>query len=165
MHAKDHVDFLFTLGILVENTGHEIRLLHQGVADTKKNAQGLLFMQDMIRINQEAAKEREIIRDLVAVEIAVGDSHPSVVLGGPAAFGPDVVESGLLTTSDAALTSPRTACSRIDEPLKGKIAVVQRGECMFVDKVSLLLTCADTPLTTTTGTQRDECRRCGYGCC
>lgn len=52
---------------------------------------------------------------------------------GPSHFSPDIVNS---VTAKAVLAEPFQACGEVQnkDELSGKIAIIERGECTFVDK-------------------------------
>lgn len=52
---------------------------------------------------------------------------------GPSHFSPDIVN---LVTGSAVLATPFQACTDVQnkDELSGKIAIIERGECTFVDK-------------------------------
>nr|WP_315027277.1 T9SS-dependent M36 family metallopeptidase [uncultured Chryseobacterium sp.] len=52
----------------------------------------------------------------------------------PASFGPALFNISPVT-GDLSLTTPVEGCTAISEDLTGKIALIQRGTCSFVDKV------------------------------
>lgn len=62
------------------------------------------------------------------------DSNTEVVLSaGPSHFSPEIVNS---VTSNAVIVKPFHACTDLEnvDELKEKIAIIERGECTFVDK-------------------------------
>ncbi len=60
----------------------------------------------------------------------VGDFPALAAQFGAPVFGPEAV----LPTGLLAVTDPQRACSAID-PIPGQIALIERGDCAFVDKV------------------------------
>ena len=68
---------------------------------------------------------------------------------GSASFGPvvsvqgDVSEDGISVEGVAVLVSPLEACNTLlnSEDIKGKVAIVYRGNCMFAEKVRCLCVC------------------------
>lgn len=38
----------------------------------------------------------------------------------------------------AVLASPIRACQALEQPVQGRVVVVERGDCMFVDKARIL---------------------------
>lgn len=62
-----------------------------------------------------------------------GSKEEIVLSAGPSHFSPDIVNS---VTSNAAFVKPFHACTDLQnkESLSGKIAIIERGECTFVDK-------------------------------
>ena len=60
-----------------------------------------------------------------------------IVFAGPSAFGPDLDEEFYLTEASLFHADPPEACDTINnaDEVKGKIVLMQRGGCMFIDKV------------------------------
>ena len=56
------------------------------------------------------------------------------IISGRAQFGPDLTD-GMRVAGTAELAQPADGCSVIINRLAGKVAIVHRGNCMFVDKV------------------------------
>ena len=62
-----------------------------------------------------------------------GATKETVLSAGPSHFGPEIV---LKVVENAVSVKPFHACTDIinQDELKGKIAIIERGECTFVDK-------------------------------
>lgn len=62
-----------------------------------------------------------------------GSDEEIVLSAGPSHFSPDIVNS---VTSKAVFAKPFHACTELQnkEALSGNIAIIERGECTFVDK-------------------------------
>lgn len=62
-----------------------------------------------------------------------GSDEEIVLSAGPSHFSPDIVNS---VTSKVVFAKPFHACSELQnkEALSEKIAIIERGECTFVDK-------------------------------
>ena len=143
---KDHVATLEKMGIrLVTMKDGRVQLLQttSQAATTEDARQGMMFMQDMIQLSKTAAVQEEpqtrLVRylDEEAGSGSVGEDAKVVdLIGGPAQFGYDLstqrsVEAELL------IMKPFSGCGEIsnaEEDVRGKIAVMQRGDCMFVVK-------------------------------
>ena len=56
---------------------------------------------------------------------------------GPALFGPDLGENEFQVAAELAQVSPQDGCVLFpgDEPFKGRIVLMMRGGCLFVQKV------------------------------
>ena len=83
------------------------------------------------------AKQSKTIPQQVTFKIP--DSNPPkevTLLAGPAHFG-QVLQDSKKVSSKLAQADPIVACSDLVDPeaLKDKIAVIMRGDCVFVEKV------------------------------
>uniref|UniRef100_A0A672LGE5 alpha-1,2-Mannosidase n=1 Tax=Sinocyclocheilus grahami TaxID=75366 RepID=A0A672LGE5_SINGR len=89
---------------------------------------GMRFMQEMMELSSQQQKEQLPPR---AVQIV---SHPYfgrvVLTAGPAQFGLD------LSKSSSGVSMPYNGCSELSngEIVAGRIALLQRGQCMFAEK-------------------------------
>lgn len=113
---------------------------------------GLLFMQEMIELSKtnsiptsDLHVNLQMTRSLTVVNQnfylyfqAVSYTNPEtnfevVLSAGPSHFSPDIVNS---VTSKTAFVEPFQACDDVQnaEQLNDKIAIIERGECTFVDK-------------------------------
>ncbi|XP_049665432.1 ER degradation-enhancing alpha-mannosidase-like protein 3 isoform X3 [Accipiter gentilis] len=96
---------------------------------------GLRFMQEMIELSSQQQKEQQLPPR--AVQIV---SHPFfgrvVLTAGPAQFGMDLSKHKAGTRGFVATIKPYNGCSEITNPeaVKEKIALMQRGQCMFAEK-------------------------------
>jgi hypothetical protein len=62
--------------------------------------------------------------------------HNCDLQGWPATFGVDLDAANLVFHSTLIIASPTYACEPITDPaVKSRIAIVLRGNCMFVEKV------------------------------
>lgn len=61
-----------------------------------------------------------------------------VVNAGPAQFGLNLSKMGMGVSADVILADPFTGCEDLknEDAANRRIVVMQRGDCMFVDKVS-----------------------------
>uniref|UniRef100_A0A8C4LHZ4 alpha-1,2-Mannosidase n=1 Tax=Equus asinus asinus TaxID=83772 RepID=A0A8C4LHZ4_EQUAS len=95
---------------------------------------GLRFMQEMIELSSQQQKEQQLPPR--AVQIV---SHPFfgrvVLTAGPAQFGLDLSKHKE-TRGFVASSKPYNGCSELTNPeaVMGKIALIQRGQCMFAEK-------------------------------
>jgi mannosidase alpha-like ER degradation enhancer 3 len=132
---------LSDMGINILTVGDgSVQLLHTfSNAKTPQDAEeGLLFMQEMVELSKfqaEQAKSKPVL-----VTFFKPNSQPSekvTLLAGPAHFGADLRNNKV--TGKIILLLPFLGChDLIDfESLKGSIAVVYRGQCMFIEKVRI----------------------------
>uniref|UniRef100_A0A4W4GID1 alpha-1,2-Mannosidase n=1 Tax=Electrophorus electricus TaxID=8005 RepID=A0A4W4GID1_ELEEL len=95
---------------------------------------GMRFMQEMMELSSQQQKEQLPPR---AVQII---SHPFlgrvVLTAGPAQFGMDLSKSSLGVRGFVAVVEPYSGCSELTnaEFVAGRIALLQRGQCMFAEK-------------------------------
>eukprot|EP01114_Cavostelium_apophysatum_P015611 TRINITY_DN4287_c0_g1_i1.p2 TRINITY_DN4287_c0_g1~~TRINITY_DN4287_c0_g1_i1.p2 ORF type:complete len:300 (+),score=105.24 TRINITY_DN4287_c0_g1_i1:1592-2491(+) len=78
--------------------------------------------------------EEEYVEQAYAV---IRIKRPSLIAspfyGTPALLGPKLNITGI--EGELAIAQPLFACSPIENDVRGKIVLVQRGECMFLDKI------------------------------
>lgn len=80
------------------------------------------------------------VRGSFVVQVKRPKSLKGVYLAGPASFGPELTEAGIkakLALVDDGSDKPTFACQAIvnTNAVAGKIAVIDRGDCLFVEKV------------------------------
>ncbi|XP_058887356.1 ER degradation-enhancing alpha-mannosidase-like protein 3 [Acipenser ruthenus] len=136
-NSPEQLELLRRMGIsLIHLKDGRVQLVqHATQADSAVDAEdGLRFMQEMIELSSQQQKEQLPPR---AVQII---SHPFfgrvVLTAGPAQFGLDLFKSSVGARGSVALTEPFSGCSEVTNPdlLAGRIALVQRGQCMFAEK-------------------------------
>ncbi|RXM94195.1 ER degradation-enhancing alpha-mannosidase-like protein 3, partial [Acipenser ruthenus] len=136
-NSPEQLELLRRMGVsLIHLKDGRVQLVqHATQADSAVDAEdGLRFMQEMIELSSQQQKEQLPPR---AVQII---SHPFfgrvVLTAGPAQFGLDLFKSSVGARGSVALTEPFSGCSEVTNPdlLAGRIALVQRGQCMFAEK-------------------------------
>ncbi|XP_041133736.1 ER degradation-enhancing alpha-mannosidase-like protein 3 [Polyodon spathula] len=136
-NSPEQLELLRRMGVsLIHLKDGRVQLVqHATQADSAVDAEdGLRFMQEMIELSSQQQKEQLPPR---AVQII---SHPFfgrvVLTAGPAQFGLDLFKSNAGARGSVALTEPFNGCSKVTNPdvLAGRIALVQRGQCMFAEK-------------------------------
>jgi len=138
---KEHEKLLTKMGIQIMNKDGNVQLMH--VADLAINAQyseeGLVFMKEMIQLNEEAPypPEQEDAFRFVSI---LANEMPTL-LAGPAQFGNNFKKGPLV--GSIAKSNPLNGCTDIIncKEISGKIAVLKRGECMFAEKVKRVEDC------------------------
>ncbi|XP_016043949.1 ER degradation-enhancing alpha-mannosidase-like protein 3 isoform X3 [Erinaceus europaeus] len=119
---------------MATNPEHLEILKKMGAASSIDAEDGLRFMQEMIELSSQQQKEQQLPPR--AVQIV---SHPFfgrvVLTAGPAQFGPDLSKHKE-TRGFVVSSKPYNGCSELTNPeaVLGKIALVQRGQCMFAEK-------------------------------
>ncbi|CAH1787460.1 unnamed protein product [Owenia fusiformis] len=134
---KDQMAELQKMGIrLVTMQDGRVQLLHTASeALTPKDAEdGMMFMQEMIELSK--TQPNEVQHEPRVVQLVSAPYFGSVSWSaGPAQFGYDLKTSkhvvGKVTVVD-----PITGCGELNnwDEVMGKIAILNRGDCMFVDK-------------------------------
>ncbi|GAB6023426.1 ER degradation-enhancing alpha-mannosidase-like protein 2 [Chamberlinius hualienensis] len=136
----EHLKILRKLGISIMTLPDgRVQMQHTTAhAESAEDAEeGLLFMQEMIELSKN--QEQQISQQPRAVSYTIlgadGSEERIVLVAGPAQFGPELTSSNQVT-AEAVFVSPFRACGELlnADMLKGKIGVVERGDCMFVDK-------------------------------
>ncbi|XP_030061482.1 ER degradation-enhancing alpha-mannosidase-like protein 3 [Microcaecilia unicolor] len=134
----DHLDLLKKMGVsLIHLKDGRVQLVqHANQAASSMDAEdGLRFMQEMIELSSQQQKEQQLPPR--AVQIV---SHPFfgrvVLTAGPAQFGMDLSKYLIGARGFVAAGEPDNGCSEMTNPdvIKGRIALIQRGECMFAEK-------------------------------
>uniref|UniRef100_A0A8C5MFU3 alpha-1,2-Mannosidase n=1 Tax=Leptobrachium leishanense TaxID=445787 RepID=A0A8C5MFU3_9ANUR len=131
---SEHLDILKKMGVsLIHLKDGRVQLVqHANQAASSVDAEdGLRFMQEMIELSSQQQKEQQLPPR--AVQIVSHPFYGRVVLtAGPAQFGLDLnIARGFVARTD-----PYSGCSDIANPeaLRGRIALMQRGQCMFAEK-------------------------------
>ncbi|XP_067662725.1 ER degradation-enhancing alpha-mannosidase-like protein 3 isoform X1 [Haliotis asinina] len=134
---KAHLDVLHKMGIRIATMSDgRIQLLHTASeAATPEDAEdGMKFMQEMIELSKTQSPEAQ--HDPMFVQLVSAPYYGSVYYrAGPAQFGYDLKVSPPIQ-GQLAIASPFKACSPMVNPqaVQGKIVLLERGDCMFVDK-------------------------------
>lgn len=136
----DHIKTLSDMGItFLTLTDGSVRLLHSfNSAKSPQDAEeGLLFMQDMVELSKTHTKQLQPLPLIVSFNVP--NSAPpqeSSVMAGPAQFGHKFKKNEKFE-GKVIFANPSTACEdliNVKQAL-GSIVIVERGNCMFVDKV------------------------------
>ncbi|XP_029473471.1 ER degradation-enhancing alpha-mannosidase-like protein 3 [Rhinatrema bivittatum] len=134
----EHLELLKKMGVsLIHLKDGRVQLVqHANQAASSLDAEdGLRFMQEMIELSSQQQKEQQLPPR--AVQIV---SHPFfgrvVLTAGPAQFGMDLSKYLVGARGFVAVGEPYNGCSEITNPgtIKGRIALIQRGQCMFAEK-------------------------------
>ncbi|KAH9500779.1 ER degradation-enhancing alpha-mannosidase-like protein 3 [Bulinus truncatus] len=134
---KDHLELLHHMGIrMATMPDGRIQLLHtaaEALSQAYAEA-GLEFMQEMITLSQTQQLENH--HEPMYIRLLSEPFNGEIVYrAGPAQFGYDLSKSPPVQ-GYLALARPFKGCSDLEngDEVKGKIAIVERGDCMFVDK-------------------------------
>ncbi|XP_023388960.1 ER degradation-enhancing alpha-mannosidase-like protein 3 [Pteropus vampyrus] len=133
----EHLEILKKMGVsLIHLKDGRVQLVQHAIqaASSIDAEDGLRFMQEMIELSSQQQKEQQLPPR--AVQII---SHPFfgrvVLTAGPAQFGLDLSKHKE-TRGFVASSKPYNGCSELTNPeaVMGKIALIQRGQCMFAEK-------------------------------
>jgi len=135
-----HLKLVRNMGItIVTLPDGRVQLLHTH-ANAKSSAdgeEGLLFMQEMIDMSKQQAAQPESPPKQVSFQLE-GKHHQ--FQAGPAQFGTDLT-GGVKVTGKVVLAQHFRACGgslQNGESMIGRVVVVERGDCMFVEKARVL---------------------------
>ncbi|XP_073439004.1 ER degradation-enhancing alpha-mannosidase-like protein 3 isoform X2 [Dendrobates tinctorius] len=120
---------------MASNPEHLDILKKMGAASAIDAEDGLRFMQEMIELSSQQQKEQQLPPR--AVQIVSHPFYGRVVLtAGPAQFGMDLSKNVAGCRGFVAKTEPYSGCSEVtnSDIIQGKIALMQRGQCMFAEK-------------------------------
>ncbi|XP_014292370.1 ER degradation-enhancing alpha-mannosidase-like protein 3 [Halyomorpha halys] len=134
----EHMRIIGDMGISITHLDDgRIQLLHtfskaRNVADAKE---GLLFMQEMLEVAKSQGPET-----LPQAVTFISEGMTYSLSAGPAHFGRQLVGNSKVT-GKVGIADPLNACEKLKNPeaIKGKIAIVQRGNCMFIDKARRMM--------------------------
>ncbi|KAK3539486.1 hypothetical protein QTP70_008867 [Hemibagrus guttatus] len=133
----EHLELLKRMGVtLIHLKDGRVQLVqHAAQAVSAVAAEdGMRFMQEMMELSSQQQKEQLPPR---AVQII---SHPFfgrvVLTAGPAQFGIDLSKSNLGVRGFVTVAEPYSGCAELTngEFVAGRIALLQRGQCMFAEK-------------------------------
>lgn len=133
---SDHVDLVKQLGInvIILKDGR-VKLIHDSAMAQSLEAaeEGAYFMQEMISLSQQ---QRQYEQRLRTVSFVLSKTIKVSLLAGPAQFGSDFNTDQSYIDGTVVKLNPFDGCN-IDEitiNFKNQIVLVQRGNCMFIEK-------------------------------
>ena len=139
----DHMKLLRDMGITVVGLPDgRVQLLHSySQAKTTEDAEeGLLFMQEMVEISRSTSSQPDNPPRIVSFQIrqSGGTAKDVVLKAGPAQFGLELKDD-VKVMARLAIGKPFRMCR---DPINGaelqqKIVIIERGDCMFVEKVRI----------------------------
>lgn len=134
---KNHLEILRNMGIRIATMPDgRIQLLHtssEALSPAYAEA-GLQFMQEMIELSKSQKLDSQ--HEPMYIRLVSDPFKGEVVYrAGPAQFGYDLSKNPPIR-GNLAVTRPFKACTDIENgnEIQGKIAIIERGDCMFVDK-------------------------------
>jgi len=140
----DHLKLLRDMGItIVGLPDGRVQLLHSysQAKATDDAEEGLLFMQEMVEISRSASSQPDNPPRIVSFQSQRSDGiiREVVLKAGPAQFGLDLKDDVKVTASLIIGMPFRMCKDPVDEgELRHKIVIIQRGDCMFVEKARRL---------------------------
>ncbi|XP_046605659.1 ER degradation-enhancing alpha-mannosidase-like protein 3 [Neodiprion virginianus] len=135
----EHLSLLSDMGItIITRADGRVQLLHTFAnANTAQDAEeGLLFMQEMIELSKMQTQQAETKPQAVTFTLPTHPKQETTLLAGPAHFGRKLRGPNSKVTGKVIYAEPPTACTELQnaDKLVGKIVIVDRGDCMFVEK-------------------------------
>ncbi|KAJ8390362.1 hypothetical protein AAFF_G00107560 [Aldrovandia affinis] len=133
----EHLELLRRMGVsLIHLKDGRVQLVQHATQAVSPVAaeDGMRFMQEMMELSSQQQKEQLPPR---AVQIV---SHPFfgrvVLTAGPAQFGTDLSKSSTGVQGFVAVAEPYSGCAELGNAalVAGRIALLQRGQCMFAEK-------------------------------
>ncbi|XP_063228642.1 ER degradation-enhancing alpha-mannosidase-like protein 3 isoform X2 [Bacillus rossius redtenbacheri] len=136
----EHLKMVREMGITIMTLPDgRVQLLHShaNARSSSDAEEGLLFMQEMVELSKAQTQQAETQPQ--AVVFRNSENHDVVITAGPAHFGHELKDSEKVT-GRVGVAEPLKACTDLAnaERLRGRIVVVERGDCMFVDKARRL---------------------------
>lgn len=143
MTNEKHLLILKDLGItLSKESNGKVQLVHQAVlASSPEDAEeGIKFMQEMVQLAK--TKGEHFLGELQTrvVQILSPPFNGKTVLpAGSAQFGADLSRNEMGVSGETIMAEPFNACQNVKngDSFANRIVLIQRGECMFIDKVRL----------------------------
>ncbi|XP_050308914.1 ER degradation-enhancing alpha-mannosidase-like protein 3 [Anthonomus grandis grandis] len=146
--AASNINHLMTLkemGIsLIAMKDGRVQLLHNPATARSKadSDEGLLFMTELAEISKVQEQQPDVAPQVVSFPLkddVSGNTEMISVQVGPAQFG-KILRGNSVIKAGAVRFSPLNACSELEDSqrailAKGLIAIIERGDCMFIDKV------------------------------
>lgn len=133
----DHLRAVYDMGITMVSLGDgKVRLFHSfyNAKSPEDGEMGLLFMQEMLQLTNLQSLNQ--LAQIQAVAFKADDSEDwTALMAGPSHFSPEIF-SGEFVEAQVVIAEPLRGCSDLSDTdaISGKILVVERGDCTFVDK-------------------------------
>lgn len=131
----DHLRTVYDMGITMVSLGDgKVQLLHNFYnAKSPEDAErGLVFMQEMVELSKSNAIPKTQLQE---VSFQRNGDELQVLKAGPSHFGPELT-GDMSISQRAVFSNPSKLCTSLknSRELNGRIAIVERGDCTFVDK-------------------------------
>ena len=135
----EHLKLLSDMGITTLTLADgRVQLLHtfSNAKTPQDSEEGLLFMQEMVEISKMQSQQAET-KPQVVTFVRPNTNPPQKIrlLAGPAHFGLELQGLNKII-GKVGFTYPVAACTELRNAhkLAGKIAILERGNCMFIEK-------------------------------
>ncbi|XP_068226665.1 ER degradation-enhancing alpha-mannosidase-like protein 3 isoform X2 [Palaemon carinicauda] len=138
-----HMRLLRDMGItIMALPDGRVQLLHtsSNAKSSDDAEEGLLFMQEMIELSKLQQEQPENPPRMVSFTHKVdGKATVTTIQAGPAQFGLDL-KGDITVRGKVVKAHPLRACGELDneEEIRGKIVIMERGDCMFIEKARKL---------------------------
>uniref|UniRef100_A0A1Q3G2S9 alpha-1,2-Mannosidase n=1 Tax=Culex tarsalis TaxID=7177 RepID=A0A1Q3G2S9_CULTA len=131
----DHLRTVYDMGITMVSLGEgKVQLLHSFYnAKSPEDAErGLVFMQEMVELSKSNTIPKTQLQE---VSFQGSEGEPRALKAGPSHFGPELT-GDMTVVQRVVFANPAKVCTSLKnvQELRGRIAVIERGDCTFVDK-------------------------------
>nr|CAD7261104.1 unnamed protein product [Timema shepardi] len=134
--SSDHLKLLKDMGInILTLADGRVQLLHT-FAHARSSAdaeEGLMFMQEMVELTKSQSQQSDASPQAVVFK---GEKGADIVISaGPAHFGREL-KGDKKVVGRVGVADPLRVCSELVHPerIKGRVVIMERGDCMFIDK-------------------------------
>ncbi|XP_048587140.1 ER degradation-enhancing alpha-mannosidase-like protein 3 [Nematostella vectensis] len=137
---SEHLSLLKSMGITVAQTKEgKIQLMHTASSafSQQEAEEGIKFMQEMIELAKQRNDQGDIVHKPRVVQLMSPPYDGSITLNaGPAQFGLDLSKGDVGVGAEVVVADPIKGCVPLlnQEEAKHRIVILERGECMFIDK-------------------------------
>lgn len=138
-----HMGLLRDMGItIMALPDGRVQLLHtsSNAKSSDDAEEGLLFMQEMIELSKLQQEQPENPPRVVSFQQEIdGQSFTTTIQAGPAQFGLDL-KGDVQVRGTVVKAVPLRACEQPHNKaeIKDKIVIIERGDCMFIEKARRL---------------------------
>lgn len=136
MGNTDHMKLLKEMGIsIMALDDGRVQLVHAfgNAASSMDAEEGLIFMQEMVELSKFSPQTETMQQ---AVSFTDNQGKSTVIPAGPAHFGKILRLPSDKVTAKVGVALPVRGCETLNWPqmLSGRIVILERGDCMFVEK-------------------------------
>lgn len=138
MGNSDHMKILKEMGISIMSLDDgRVQLVHAfgNAASSTDAEEGLLFMQEMVELSKTYTPQMETMQQAVSFTNS-NTKKLTVIPAGPAHFGKILRLPTDRITAKLSIALPIRGCQTMNWPemVRGRILILERGDCMFVEK-------------------------------